>query len=421
MKEELLHHIWKTKRIDFSDLKTTEGEIIKIQNFGVHNHNAGPDFLEAKATIGTTQWAGHIEIHINASDWMHHKHQKDKAYNNVILHVVYNNDKTIVNENGETIPTLEIKDRIPDNYIGDYTKLISSLNWIPCANQIKQINKDRIPFFLERLLVNRLLRKEDRIKAQLALTKNNWEEVLYKTLLKYFGLKVNGEAFESLTEVLPHGTLIKLGESVFQKESVLLGQAGLLTAKDDYTTQLANEYLHQKNKFRLRSMTGVEWKFARLRPANFPTLRLAQIAALYHQTPKLFAAVIQAKNVSELNNLLEIKTSPYWNTHYIPGKPSTEKKKKIGETTKKIILINAFIPLIFAYGQILQKEELKSKAVDLMFMINAESNSIIKRWKELGMKADSAGQSQALLELKNEYCDGLRCLECQIGQQLVFG
>ena len=238
MKEELLHHIWKTKRIDFSDLKTTEGEIIKIQNFGVHNHNAGPDFLEAKATIGTTQWVGHIEIHINASDWIQHKHQKDKAYNNVILHVVYNNDKTIVNENGETIPTLEIKDRIPDNYIGDYTKLVSSLNWIPCANQIKQINKDRIPFFLERLLVNRLLRKEDRIKAQLALTKNNWEEVLYKTLLKYFGLKVNGEAFESLTEVLSHGTLIKLGESVFQKESVLLGQAGLLTAKDDYTCLL---------------------------------------------------------------------------------------------------------------------------------------------------------------------------------------
>ncbi len=420
MKEELLHHVWKTKRLNFSNLRTTDGESVSIQNFGIHNHNAGPDFLEAKIIIGTTKWAGHIELHINASDWMHHKHQNDKAYNNVILHVVYNNDKPIINENGETIPTIEIKDRIPENYIADYSKLTSSLSWVPCANQIDKVNKDRTPFYLERLLVNRLLRKESRIKKQLETTKNNWEEVLYKTLLKYFGLKVNGEAFESLSDVLPHSTLIKLGESVFQKESVLLGQAGLLTAKDDYTSQLAKEYLHQKNKFGLRAMTGVEWKFARLRPANFPTLRLAQIASLYHQTPKLFTAITQAKDVKELYALLDVSTSAYWDTHYLPGKISTEKKKNIGQATKKVILINAFIPLIFAYGQILQKEELKEKAVDLMYKVKPESNNIITRWKELGIKAQSAAQSQALIELKTEYCSQFKCLDCQIGQQLVF-
>ena len=194
----------------------------------------------------------------------------------------------------------------------------------------------------------------------------------------------------------------------------------LKTTSDDYTSQMAKEYLHQKNKFGLRTMTGVEWKFARLRPANFPTLRLAQIAALYHQTPKLFKAITQAKDVPELYALLDITTSTYWDTHYLPGKISTEKKKKIGQATKKILLINAFIPLMFSYGQILQKEALKEKAVDLMYKVKSESNNIITRWKELGLKAHCAAESQALIELKTEYCSQFKCLDCQIGQQLVF-
>ena len=246
MKEELLHHVWKTKRFDLIDLKTVAGESITIKNFGIHNHNAGPDFLNARVLIGDKLWAGHIEIHINASDWKKHLHQNDEAYNNVILHVVYKDDKPIVNENGQAIPTLELKNRLPQKFITDYELLTQSLTWVPCAPHLAKLNQDKWPFFLERVLINRLMKKKERIDLLLQKTKNNWEEVLYRLLLRYMGLKVNGAAFESLADHLPYAILKKQTESLEQKESILLGQAGILEPKDAYTTRLAEMYRHQK-------------------------------------------------------------------------------------------------------------------------------------------------------------------------------
>jgi len=422
MREELLHHIWKTKRFDLYDLKTVAGESINVNYFGLHNDDAGPDFLDARIRIGKTLWAGHVEIHIKASDWTKHSHQKDEAYNNVILHVVYKNDQPIQNENGRHIPTLELIDRIPEKYLNDHHRLTQSLAWVPCANHLPQLDQAKWPFFLERVLVSRLMKKKARIDLLLQKTKNDWEEVLYRLLMQYMGLKINGATFETLADHLPYAILKKQGENLEEKESILLGQAGLLEAKDDYTTQLSQNYLHQKNKYGLIPMTGVEWKFSRLRPANFPTIRMAQLAALYHKTPKLFNAFLTATDLKQVEDTLSVQASSYWDSHYLPGKESkSPKPKNLGKTTKKVLIINAIIPLLFAYAVTLKDEPLKEKVIDLLSSVKAESNNIITRWKNHGVAADSATQSQALIELKNAFCDQYKCLNCQIGQQIIFG
>jgi len=410
-----------TKKFDLSSLTTTEGEALTISNFGIHNHDAGPDFLNAKVKIGSTAWSGHVEIHIKASDWNNHKHQIDAAYNNVILHVVHTADKPITNKNGQTIPTLELKDRFPSSYIEDHDKLCGSLSWIPCATQIQTTDKSRLPFFLERLLTDRLIRKQQYVEVLLEQTKNDWEEVLYRMLMRYFGLKVNGEAFERLAEVAPLALLKKQGESLFQKESFLFGQAGMLNDQDEAFRNLGKEYKHQCAKYDLKSMTGVEWKFSKLRPPNFPSIRIAQIAALYHATPQLFNAIISKPTKENINELLDITASDYWDTHFIPGKESETKKKKLGQTSKDVLTINVVAPLLFTYASNLGNEALKEQAIKLLSEVKAENNKIIKKWKEMGIKPDSASQSQALLELKTMHCAKHNCLNCQLGQQILFG
>jgi len=420
MKEELLHQVWKTKRFDLQKLITEDGEKLVIHHFGLHNSNAGPDFLDARITIGTTLWAGHVEMHLKASDWNRHGHQTDPSYGNVILHVVYENDKPILTSKQQTIPTLVLKNRISESYIRNYNALVGGLTWIPCAEQLKALEYAGLPFFLERVLVDRLESKTSRIKKLLEESTNNWEAVLFKMIMRYMGLKVNGAAFETLAAGLDFD-VFKKQETLELKESILLGQAGLLNANDDYTATLASKYAHQKNKYKLMPMSGVEWKFSRLRPANFPTLRLAQIAALYDKTIKLFNSIIHAENAQALKALLQVKASSYWDMHYIPGKQSTVSKvKKIGETTQQVVLINAFIPLIFAYGRAVDDERIRNRALDLLGEVKVEKNAIVKGWRALGIKADSAAHSQALIELKTNYCSAFQCLNCQIGQQIIF-
>ncbi len=420
MKEEFLHHIWKTKKFDLSGLSTTDGEGIVVHNFGIHNSNAGPDFLDCMVTIGLHKWVGHVEIHLRSSDWNNHKHQHDKAYNNVILHVVYNYDKPILNEQGQALPTLELISKIPLHYISDYNSLTSALTWVPCAQLLPEANKDKVPFFLEKLLVNRLIRKQARITALLENSNNDWEAVLYKLLMQYFGLKINGDAFLRLTEIAPL-SLVQKQEGLLAKESLLLGQANFLQGQDLYAEELHKEYKHQVAKYDLHKMTGVEWKFARLRPANFPTLRIAQAAALYQQTPQLFNEIITEPTLEKLHTLLSVKPSDYWKTHFLLGKVSPSKTKSIGATTRQVIIINAIVPLIFNYAQLTQNDSLKEKALDILYEMKPEKNNILTRWKTLGVTADSAAQSQGLIELKTEFCDKQKCLDCMIGQQLIFG
>lgn len=419
MKEELLHYLWQTKRLLTSNLMTTDGEAITILNHGVHNHDAGPDFLHAKVQIGTTEWNGHIEIHIKSSDWNAHKHQNDLAYNNVILHVVHDYDKSITNNNGQVIPTLEIKDKYDAKLLDRYESLLASSSWIPCEEHIATATVPKLGFFLERKLTDRLMRKHLAMAALLEEKKQDWEEVLYTSLLKYIGLKVNNTAFLTLASIAPYRLLIKQGESVKQKESLLFGQAGLFGDEDDYFVSLRKEYQHQKAKYELQPMTGVEWKFSRLRPPNFPSLRIAQIATLYHQSPKLFNLVIRNPDYKYLSELLEVTASEYWNEHYVPGKISESKAKAIGKMTKDILIINVFTPLIFTYGIATDDEKIKSKAIDLLYEVKAENNSIIRKWKERQIKPENAGHSQALLEIKTQMCDKFRCLQCTIGQQIL--
>ena len=400
------------------DLKTTDGEDLVILEHGIHNHNAGPDFLNGKVKINGTIWVGHIEIHVKASEWNAHKHQNDDAYNNVILHVVETNDKEIKNKNGQKIPTLEIKNRYDHSLLEHYTQLMTNEAWIPCAAKLPQVNKIGIPFFLERVVIERLVQKEERVTALLQKSKNDWEEVLYKTVMRYLGLKVNGEALTHLAEVLPLSILRKQ-ESLIQKESLLLGQAGLLKSQDAYFVSLGKEYEHLKHKYELQSMTGVEWRFSRLRPANFPTIRIAQVAALYQKIPHLFHEVISLPTYTNLCEILDVRASDYWSEHYSPGKPGAYKEKKIGQVTKDLLIINAFVPIIFAYGSATDDEEKKEQALDLLVATKSEQNSIIKQWKNLGVKADNARQSQALIELKTNFCDKYKCLECHMGQQII--
>ncbi len=420
MKEEFLHSLWKLKKFNHKQLSTSKGESLTIIDFGIHNHNAGPDFLNGKIRINNTVWAGHIEIHIKASDWYKHKHDHDLAYDNVILHVVYIHDREVFNTKGHLIPSLEMKDRISTKSIETYSKFRSSLDWIPCARQIQSVDNNRIQLFLDRLFVDRLLNKSTRILDLLNRNKNDWEATMYYLLMKYFGLKVNGEAFESLSSCVPFKLLIKYANNLMQLEALLLGQAGLLHSKDEYIVALKKEYLYLQKKHKLYPMTGVEWRFSKLRPANFPTIRIAQIAALYHNCTSLFNQFILHADLKEIYSFLNVKTSSYWNEHYIPGKKNKYKNKSLGKTTKDILLINVIIPLMYSYAHLISDEKLKEKTIELLYEIPSEQNKIIRKWKENGIISKNAAKSQALIELKSQYCDNYACLNCVIGQQLLF-
>jgi len=421
MKEELLHLVWKLKRFNLHNMLTTSGEAIKIINFGNHNHNAGPDFLNATVKIGMQTWIGHIEMHTSASEWISHKHQFDPAYNSVILHVVYENNAIVKTQSGQTIPTLILKDRIEESLITEYQNLLLNTDWVPCAKHIRKANVFKVNLFLERLLIERIETKCQPILKYLKKTKNNWEYVCYKMILKYFGLKVNSEAFETLSEKLPHSLLIKYHTSKLKSEAILMGQAGLLHKTPDYYTQkLEKEYKFIQKKHNLQPMTGVEWRFARMRPSNFPTLRIVQVAALYQETPKIFSRLTSEPNLKSFKKILDISLDEYWDKHYIPGKISKPKIKKLGEQTKRLIIINAFIPLIFTYGMTKGDQKFKDIAVNLYRQLPKEKNVIIDNWKKLGINAESAAETQALIQLKTQYCNQHKCLSCHIGQDILF-
>jgi hypothetical protein len=421
MKEDLLQTIWKLKRFDLHNLTCTSGEKLQIINFGNHNFNAGPDFLDANVIIGDKQWFGSVEIHIKSSDWNLHNHQLDPAYNNVILHVVYLHNKEIKNQNNQTIPTLELNNRIELDIIENFENLFSNSSLIPCSQSIATVDQSKIKIFLSRLLVERLESKAQKIIELLEASKNDWEHVCYKLILKYMGLKVNAEAFDTLSNYLPYKMISRVSSNLFQTEALILGHAGLLeTCYDVYSEKLAKEYNFLKSKFKLNPMTGVQWNFGKLRPSNFPSLRMAQIASIYHHTPKLFRSIISNPDRTHLDQILSHQASSYWDTHFIPGKLSKNRFKNIGHQTRMLLIINAFIPLIFTYAYVTSNELLKEKALDLYFKIPAERNKIISQWKKHGLIYHSASETQALIELKTQYCDNFQCLRCQIGRNILF-
>lgn len=423
MREEFLHYVWRLKRFKLTDLKTTEGTPVVLLKVGDHNHHAGPDFTDARIKIGDTIWAGSVEIHLNSSDWHRHGHHLDEAYQNVILHVVLEEDEVIRLENGERLPCLELKQRVSSKLSGSYLKLLHDESWIPCENSILDVSEITTNLWLDRLLVERLEEKTQFITHWLRQNQNDWEETLYHLLAKNFGTKVNAETFEQLARSIPLRIIHKHRNSLLQIEAILFGQAGFLEAefKDDYPLRLQKEAFFLRKKYGLQPLQKKQWKFMRMRPANFPSLRIAQFASLLFSADHLFSKTLAANHLKELEQLFNLKLSLYWYTHYRFDQLSVRRPKNLGIATIRSLIINTIIPLLFHYGKVRDELKYQDKALRFMEQLKPEQNHIISKWEQLGVKTISAAQTQALLQLKHQYCDKKRCLACAIGHGILSG
>lgn len=420
MTEDFLHYIWKYRLFDNRSLRTSADEKLEIVKPGEHNTNGGPDFFNARIRIGNTTWAGNVEIHVDASDWQKHKHQKDDAYDNIILHVVHNNNFTALRKNNEAIPVLEIKDLIPQNIYRKYNNLLQSRNWIPCQPQLKQCDNIIITSWLDRLLVERLERKSEYILSLLKHYRNNWEQAFYVHLARYFGFNLNAEAFELLAKSTPLKYLTRHSDNLFQLEAILFGQSGLISkpSREKYENDLIAEYAYLKQKFELKPIESHLWKFLRLHPSGFPSIRIAQFAALMHRSSQLFSTVMEAKRIQDIEKVFDVECSDYWETHYVFGKPSPRRSKRTGKASIDILLINAVIPFLFVYGRIMKEDKFCERALRFLEQLEGEKNSVITKWKLSGMPVNTASHTQALLELK-KYCAAKKCLSCSIGNLLL--
>ncbi len=421
MKEDFLHYIWKHKLFSNDNLETTDGEKISIESVGMHNIDSGPDFFNAKIKIGQTLWAGNVEMHLRSSDWQKHNHNTDKEYDNIIPHVVLENDSELKRKNNSNIPTLSLKGIINEKFISRYESLLGSRHRIPCEEEISKVNTFTVDTWLERMLVARLERKSIDVLERLKQNKNNWEETFYHLLAKNFGFKLNAQPFEELARSLPLPVLAKHRNNLLQAEAMLFGPAGFLSKKytEKYPASLKKEFDFLKAKFRLADGIHAPWKFLRLRPANFPTIRIAQFAKLVHSSSHLFSKILECEQVEQVVKLFDVSASEYWDTHYIFGKTSPALRKNLGRNAIENIIINTAAPVIFSYGMYRNEEKFKETALKFLEDIPAENNSIIKKWESLGIKSGSAFRSQALLELMNEYCIEKKCLSCGIGNKLI--
>ena len=419
MKESVLHYIWQQKLFVSNDMKTTDGERVDIIDVGKLNTDAGPDFFNAKIKIGETLWAGNIEIHTLSSDWFKHNHQDDKAYESVILHVVKHADKEIFRADGEKIPQIELA--YSQQIETDYIQLISEQKWIPCAEKIKFVPEIFIQSWKNTLLIERLEQKTEAILNLLNANNQHWEEAFYITLARNFGFGTNSQAFEQLAKATPLSALSKHKNDLFQLEAILFGQSGLLecATTDEYHASLKKEYGFMAAKFNLKPLAASQWKLLRLRPDNFPHVRIAQFAALIHSSSKLFSKIIERPELDYLNTIFATKPSDYWQIHYTFANESTKKTKSLGQLSKNVLYINTVIPFLFCYGNQKNNQGLKDKALELLEQIPEERNSVISGWKNLGLKLNTAYDSQALLQLKKNYCDDKKCLRCRIGHKVL--
>ncbi len=420
MNEEFLHYIWKYTSFDVKNLTTTSGEELQILKKGFYNTNSGPDFSDARIEIGSTVWAGNIEVHIKSSDWEKHNHSSDKNYNTIILHVVYEDDKPVRQASGELIPTLELKERISGNLYGKYLYLMGSKNWIPCSKEFGNVDSFSKENWLDRVLVNRLERKSGEILQSVKHLSNDLEEAFYVQLAGNFGFKINTEPFRRLARALPYKVIAKHRYSLEQVEALLFGQAGLLegTFKDEYPIKLQNEYKVLKIKFGLVPIPSHTWKFMRTRPSNFPTIRISQFANLLYHNTNLFSTLVEADNSKEIEKIFEVSVSDYWQTHYQFDKESKKVTKAIGESGVQNIIINTVVPFLFVYANYKGDGGLKDTALKLLEKVPAEKNYITRGFDTLGYKAANAARSQALIELKNEFCTHKKCLNCGISNQI---
>ncbi len=420
MQEDFLHYIWKHKAFDTKDLKTVNGESVSIKKLGEHNHNAGPDFFNAQLSIDSQVWAGNVEIHIKSSDWYVHNHEVDKAYDNVILHVVWEHDTEIFRKNNSEIPTLELKHYVNKSLLGNYQKLMQSKSWINCESNFSEVDDFLLNNWLDRLYIERLEEKSEAIEQLLEQSSNDWEAVLFKMLLKNFGLKVNGESFSSLASSFDFSVVRKIQNNVLDIEALLFGQSNLLEedVQDVYYLDLKERYKFLKQKFKLNNQGVLPVQFFRLRPPNFPSIRLSQFANLCALEQNLFSRVIDFKTKADYYNLLKKEVTDFWKTHYTFSKVSKKSKKQLTESFIDLIIINTIIPLKFSYAKS-QGKFIDEDLFKLVKQIKMEKNSIVSRFLEIKKIEKNALNSQALLQLKPQYCDKNKCLRCAVGNSLI--
>jgi len=421
MKEDFLHYIWQYKLFDPERLVTTSGEGVDILHPGNHNKDSGPDFFSAKIVIENTIWAGNVEIHWYASEWNRHGHQYDASYHNVILHVVYEEDETVYNSRGERLPAVELKNRIAATLIHRYKSFLSGQKWVPCAHLLHEVPRSVIYSFLQRMMVERLEEKSALILREWERNSRSWEQTFYEFMARNFGFSVNALPFQLLAQSLPVQVLAKHKDKEYQLEALLFGQAGLLESEftDAYPKQLQAEYSHLRKKFRLQPLSGSVWKFARMRPANFPTLRIAEFARLIHQSASLFSRVMEINSLKELRAVFSLEVSGYWTEHYAFDRPSSHRPKSLGELSVDTILINTVIPFLFVYGRQKDEASYRDRALDFLEKLRPEKNQVISRWEELGIRAYHASDTQGLIHLKKRYCSAKKCLTCTVGNAIL--
>ena len=416
MNERLLQYIWQLQYFNKNELVTMDGEAIAIIHPGKINTNQGPDFLDAKIKVGNTIWAGNVELHNFSSDWNNHKHSNDKNYRNVILHVVWRNDAHVP----LPFPTLELQNKVSKLLLEKYDELMKSKSFIACEKMIQTVNPVIWMGWKERLLVERMQQKSTRILNYLNENNNHWEETFWWLIARNFGMTVNNDAFEKIARSLSLGILAKHKNQIHQTEALLFGQAGLLVNdfKEDYPKMLQREYLFYKKKYQLAAIP-IPFHFLRMRPSNFPTVRLAQLAMLIHNSIHLFSIVKETTLLADIKKLLNVTANDYWHYHYTFDEETAYVEKNLGGQMINSIIINTIAPIIFAYGHHHREDIYKERAMVWLEQIAAEKNSITKGFTALGIENNNAFDSQILIQLKNEYCDQKRCLACAVGNKLL--
>ena len=427
--EQLLHYVWRHKLLPLGELKTTDGRSVEVIDPGLHNRNAGPDFFNAKVRIGGTLWVGNVELHLRSADWYQHGHDHDPRYNNVVLHVVSVADADVLTEEGQYLPQLVLQ--VPTHIKDHYEELLHCDRYPPCYHIIPNLSPLLVHSWMAALQTERLEQKTVAISQRAAKSNGSWEDAYFQTLARNYGFGINGDAFEQWAQSISLSAVGKHRDDLFQIEALFMGQAGLLdeasiperyrsdALNEGYFTRLRSEYQYLAHKFQLHPISHTIWRFLRLRPQNFPHIRLSQLANLYFERRAGLSALIECETVDELRQLLASHVTPYWETHYVFGSESPRNSKKLSISSINLLIINTAIPMLFAVGRHRQKEELCDRAFELLDQMQAEKNHIITMWQECGLPVKTAGDSQALIELKREYCDRKDCLRCRFGYEYL--
>jgi len=423
MNEDFLHYLWKHRQFDLTHLQTEDGEVLEIINPGQHNLNAGPDFLDARLRIGGTLWAGNVEIHLTSSDWYKHGHQNDPAYDNVILHVVFNQDKAVEAPEGSIIPTIALKDRIDYQSYRKYKAWLAEGKFIPCDKIVDQVPQIIKTSAVHAAAVERLSLKSAISRDHLILTKGDMEGAFYRIFLRALGMKVNALPFEQLARITPYELIRKVSSNKTQLEALLLGQAGFLdTSKTDhpYVEQLKEEFSFLRKKHVLSPMPISAWKLFRLRPQNFPQVRLAQVSTFYHKHTSVARAVSEMETPQELNDFFTVKIAHgFWLDHYTLDAESPSRTKSFGKDFLKHLVINAVVPFVISLADYNRDESYREKAINLLEKLPSERNSIIRSFEKLDFTVKSSFDSQGIIQLKENFCDRKKCLGCKVGIHLM--